>query len=93
MSCCGQKRLEFAQARASERQPDTDAAPLSVGGYGHWDAAGKGDVLLRYVGTRMFSTRSAHTGRAYRCSGTGARLSVDQRDAETLLRMRLFTRV
>ena len=52
----------------------------------------KGDVLLRYLGPRVFSTRSAHSGRAYNCSRPGERLAVDRRDADALVRTRLFTR-
>jgi hypothetical protein len=51
-----------------------------------------GDVSLRYVGVRAFSTRSAHTGRAYTCVGMNVPVAVDPRDAELLLRTRVFTR-
>ena len=91
MSCCGQKRLALAQGRAAE--PGSRAGGTSVGfdARVHGNSPGHQEVLLRYLGPGLFSTRSAQTGRAYRCSGTGARLSVDRRDAEFLTRTRLFT--
>jgi hypothetical protein len=49
-------------------------------------------VLLVYLAPGLFSTRGIQTGRMYSCSGTGARVSVDRRDAEALLRTRLFRR-
>jgi hypothetical protein len=93
MSCCGQKRLALAQGRAADSPSRTGASPVNTRAYVHGALPHNGDVRLRYLGSTMFSTRSAHTGRAYRCSGTGERISVDRRDADSLLRMRLFTRV
>ena len=93
MSCCGQKRVALAQGRAAEPPSRTGATAAGVAAHMHAASPANGDVLLFYLGPTVFSTRSARTGRAYRCSGTGARVAVDRRDAESLLRTRLFTRV
>jgi hypothetical protein len=50
------------------------------------------NVALRYLGLGVFTRRSMRTGRAYVCAGANARISVDPRDAESLLHTRLFAR-
>lgn len=78
--------------RAVEPAPDAGAAAAGTAATTPSGARGQGNVTLRYLGRGAFSTRSTRTGRAYACAGSGAGLSVDPRDAESLLRTRLFTR-
>jgi hypothetical protein len=81
------------------RRPDLQADATAVRSAaqtsvatGHTGARDPKDVMLRYLGLGAFSTRSLRTGRGYVCVGNGARLAVDLRDAESLLRTRQFTR-
>jgi len=92
MSCCGQKRAALAQGHTPVSPSPRRAATESRSARGHTAPAEKADVLLVYLAAGMFSTRGVHTGRVYSCSGSGARLSADRRDAESLLRTRLFRR-
>jgi hypothetical protein len=95
MSCCGGKRMALvtngASTSATPGRPQSSArdssSPLRT-----TSSRGPRDVTLRYVGAGSFVTRSVITARAYACAGTGAGLSVDPRDAEMLLRTRLFVR-
>lgn len=91
MSCCGQKRMALAQGRTAEPSPAVSASSTTSASMDRGRSE-KGDVLLRYLGTGMFSARGNRTGRVYLCSGTGAQLSVDPRDAGGLLHTRLFAR-
>jgi hypothetical protein len=96
MSCCGQQRFAVAHRRATDRRATEPSSgigvtPSSAGAHAR-QGSSPGDVLLRYLGPRMFSMRSTHTGRAYSSSRTGERLTVDRRDVDLLVRTRLFTR-
>jgi hypothetical protein len=91
MSCCGRKRLALVSGRGDAPTSQAGAAVAGVAASTRAVREPR-DVVLRYLALGAFSTRSARTGRAYACAGTGAAVSVDPRDAESLLRTGLFTR-
>ena len=87
MACCGQKRHAMSNAGiATQASPSSSSSPVTIAG-----AARPGDVRLRYGGRGGFSMRSMRTGRLYACGTTGAILTVDPSDAQSLIRTRLFT--
>lgn len=88
MSCCGNKR---AAASAALRQRDGNttrhlaasrAAPVA--------AARAADMRVRYLGVRPVRVRGAASGRAYVASSSEPVLTIDARDAATLIRTGLF---
>jgi len=98
MSCCGQKRLALvngvAPARASTRGGGAAYQASFLVGANRLRDGGRpsSDIVLRYLGVGLFSSRGARSGRLYSCDGTGATLDVDPSDVEGLLRTRLFAR-
>ena len=88
MACCGQKRQSMSTSGAvGTRASAPSRATAAIAA-----AAQQGDVRLVYRGRGGFAMRSVRTGRAYACGTTGAIISVDPRDAEPLIRTRLFSR-
>lgn len=100
MGCCGQP-LRTATVPAPAAQagaaapgsgsvwpPSMGAMPPTVPGRG-----GAGSVALRYRDRAHVLVRGPVTGRAYEFSAAQAVVAVDARDAQSLLRTRLFARV
>ena len=98
MSCCGQKRHALVNgappARASTRGGGAAyQASFLVGANLLRDGSrSSSDIVLRYLGIGLFSSRGTRSGRLYSCDGTGATQEVDSSDGEGLLRTRLFAR-
>lgn len=92
MSCCGQKRQALVHGRVHGPVRSASAMGASIAASMPATVPRRGDVMLRYVGPGAFSTRSLRTGRVYVSAGMDDGVPVDPRDAESLLRTRLFAR-
>jgi hypothetical protein len=71
MSCCGGKRREWQAS-----QPYQSGTPATPDGSG---------VVFEYVGSTGLSLRGPISGRPYRFDSTGARVTVDRRDAASIM--------
>lgn len=78
MSCCGQKREQLKTSSQYHTLPQPATAPSFV--------------RLRYLATARIRVFGGATGRLYEFSAAAATQSVDARDAEALLRGKLFRR-
>lgn len=99
MGCCGQHRDQIRTQVPTG--PSTDRRALlsdpSPGRGSLWGGAAlaplsKGTVALRYREHARLQVRGPITGRTYDFSSDQAAVMVDARDADTLLRTRLFSR-
>ena len=83
MSCCSDRRAAFAPAprlrAAADPPPPVEPAPVAA-------------VALRYLGDTSLALRGPFSGRVYRVGPEAQDIDADARDAEALLRTRLFER-
>ena len=99
MSCCGQHRDQIRSQGTANLSTDRHSlmpAPSgrdSLWGNNQQAFPGKGTVALRYREHARLQVRGPITGRTYDFPSDRAAVMVDARDADTLLRTRLFTRV
>jgi hypothetical protein len=102
MGCCGSRRAQAAQAAQAVPRAAAAARPVAAApgpnGYARVPtgirgrgAAGGGAVVLRYRERARVQVRGPVTGRVYEFSAGQPTQPVDARDAQTLLRTRLFT--
>jgi hypothetical protein len=71
MSCCGGKRREWQASQTF--QPLSSPAPEESG------------VVFEYVGPTGLSLRGPISGRPYRFDSPGARVTIDRRDAASIM--------
>lgn len=75
--CCGQNR-----ARARQSYSVAPASPIS--------APATSEQQVRFLGSGSLVVRGTHSGRSYVFSSADPDVSVDARDAEVLLKTKLF---
>ena len=83
MSCCGKKRNEYSGSLHQGQAIYRHTPPNQL-----WN-----DVVFEYTGETGLTVRGAIRGRTYRFNTTGEQLSVDYRDAGSMMAIALLRKI